>query len=173
MLKGPNLYKELKLLLQGRDPTRPDPNRIGRQGFLRKYVPPKSKVNVGGEYDATDPMQSEGSDYLDYPIWYYRALASSSQIKDVAGPITLLQDIVYMLAEKGTPQPTNRDRIVQIEHSLDGTPVLVDGEYVMSHKTIGITSIIEFWGDNDGEMVLYVLQPTNPFLTNVPKGLTG
>jgi hypothetical protein len=168
-----HLYKELKLLLQGRDPNLPDKNRIGRIGFLRKYTPPRTKQNTSGEYDVTNPLQSEGSDYLDYKIWYFRALAASSQIKSVYGPTSLLQEVIYVLAEKGSPQPTNRDRIVEIEHDLNGTPVLVDGEYVMSGATIGITSVVEFWGDYDAEMVLYVLQPTNPFLTNIPKGLTG
>lgn len=171
-MAGPNLYKELKELLQGRDPTKPDANRLGRVGFLRKFMRPKSKMTTGGEYDPADYNSSEGSDYLDYQVLYYRATSTSAEIKDTLGRLLLQQEVIYMLAEKGTPQPTNRDKLVEIEHELDGTPTLVDGEYVMAKLPIGIDSIIEYWGDNDGEMVLYQLKPDNPTNNNVSSGAT-
>lgn len=171
-MPGPNLYEELKRLLQGRDPTKPDPNRLGRIGFLRKFSAPSSKVTTGGEYDPADPFSSEGSDYLDYQVLYYRATATSAEIKDLLGRLSLQQEVIYMLAEKDVPQPTSRDKLVEIQHELDGTPVLVDGEFVMSKLPIAIDSVIELWGDNDAEMVLYVLKPDNPSNQNVSSGVT-
>ena len=171
-MSGPNLYKELKELLQGRDPTKPDKNRLGRVGFLRKFSAPKSKVSATGEYDPSDYNSSEGSDYLDYKVLYYRATATSAEIKDTLGRLALQQEVIYMLAEKGMPQATNRDKLVEIQHELDGTPTLVDGEYVMAKMPIAIDSVIEYWGDNDGEMVLYVLKPDNPTNNNVSSGVS-
>lgn len=169
-MAGPNLYRQLKRLLQGRDPTKPDKNRIGRKGFLRKATGQASKVTTGGEYDPHDPLHSEGRDYIDHQIWYYRTVAVSDQIKDPAGRANIQVEVIYLLAEKGMPQPTQRDKIVEIEHDLDGNPVLVDGEYVMAGKPIAINAFIPYWGDNDAEMVLYVALPSNPRST-IPSGL--
>jgi hypothetical protein len=150
---GPDLLKELLQLLD------PDGDGLGRVGYLRK-TSGQAPVAPGGEYNPNDPRFSEGRNYKDYKVHYYRATTVSDQDKGPIGRVDLQQEVVYLAASATMPKPSRNDKIIELEFDEStGLPLV---PHRPSKSYISIDSLIEYWGDDHGRMVLYVLKPSKP-----------
>lgn len=152
-MTGPDLRLELIDLLD------PDRGGLGRVGYLRK-TSGLAPVAPGGEYNPNDERFSEGRNYKDYKVHYYRATAVSDQNKGPMGRVDLQQEVVYLAASSSVPKPSRNDKIIEIEFDEEtGLPLV---PHRPSKSYIAIDSLIEYWGDDHGRMVIYVLKPSKP-----------
>lgn len=141
-----NLRQELIDLLESEG--------LGRIAYLRKATG-KGKVTVGGEYDKSNELASEGRPYLDYEVRIYRTVVYSTQEKGPGGRTEPYGVIIYLAASTSVPAPTQNDKIVEIQYSIDGAPV----EPHLPTQIIPINAVVDFWGDNDRAMVYYTISP--------------
>lgn len=139
---------------------------IGRWGLLRKTLG-TSPIAHTGEYDPNDPRYWEGRSYRDYLVRYYWTRTMSGELKSVDGTLSVEDEVCFIAANPDDPQPTQKDTLIPLRHTLDGsvvTPYIMEGPSSPglpdnSKAWIELASVIPYWAEK-GKMVYYVASRT-------------